>query len=307
MLTSDELRFFCALASQPTLAATARFLHVTPPSVTQRLQGLEEKLGLRLLDRSGRRTALTGEGQLLATRARMILAEMDALNETLLDHKNDMVGCLRILAPLGFGSAYVAPLAGRFQAAHPLLSVELDLSDSPNLGAGDGWDIVVHIGQLRDSSLQRHVLAKNRRMLCAAPSYLERHGMPRSAEELRRHRCLVLRENAEDVSLWRLRLPGKRDYEAIRIDPALSSNDGRVIKAWALDGYGIMQRSEWDVAHELRCGTLVQVLPDHGSPEADIVALLGAQRSKRSARIARFLELLKQEIGPMPWVNRETS
>jgi DNA-binding transcriptional LysR family regulator len=305
MLTSDDLRFFCAVATQPSLAATARFLLVTPPSVTQRLQAIEEKLGLRLLDRSGRRTALTGEGQLLMTRARMILAEMDALNEALLDHKNDMVGCLRILAPLGFGNAYVAPLAARFQAEHPLLSVVLDLSDRPNLSAGDGWDIVVHIGQLRDSTLQRHVLAKNRRMLCAAPSYLERHGTPRSAGELRRHRCLVLRENAEDVSLWRLRLPGQDDYEAIRIDPALSSNDGRVIKAWALDGYGIMQRSEWDVAHELRRGTLVQVLPDHAIPEADIVALLGAHRSKRSARIERFLDLLKQDIGQMPWAARE--
>lgn len=301
MLTSEDLRFFCAVASQPTLAATARFLHVTPPSVTQRLQAIEEKLGLRLLDRSGRRTTLTGEGQLLAARARLILAEMDALSEALLDHKNDMVGVLRILAPLGFGNAYVAPLAARFQTAHPLLSVELELSDRPNLAAGDGWDIVVHIGELRDSRLKRQVLAKNRRMLCAAPSYLERHGTPRSAAELRRHRCLVLRENAEDVSLWRLRVPGQADYEAVRINPALSSNDGRVVKAWALDGCGIMQRSEWDIAHELRRGTLVQVLPDHGVPEADIVALLGAQRGRRSARTERFLDLLKQELRPMPW------
>lgn len=304
MLTSDDLRFFCALATQPTLAATARLLHVTPPSVTQRLQAIEEKLGLRLLDRFGRRITLTGEGQLLATRARLILAELDALAEALGDHKNDMVGVLRILAPLGFGNAHVAPLAARFQAEHPLISVELELSDRPNLATGDGWDIVVHIGELRDSSLQRHVLAKNRRMLCAAPSYLERHGTPRSAAELRRHRCLVLRENAEDVSLWRLRVPGDTHYEAVRIDPALSSNDGRVIKGWALDGYGIMQRSEWDISHELRRGTLVQVLPDHSIPDADIVALLGAHRSRRSARTERFLDLLKQEIRLMPWADQ---
>lgn len=306
MLTSDDLRFFCVVASQPTLAATARVLHVTPPSVTQRLQAIEEKLGLRLLDRFGRRLTLTGEGELLATRARLILADMDALAEALGDHKNDMVGCLRILAPLGFGNAYVAPLAARFQADHPLLSVELELSDQPNLATGDGWDIVVHIGELRDSSLQRHVLAKNRRLLCAAPAYLERHGTPRCAAELRQHRCLMLRENAEDMHVWRLRSPGSAGYDAVRIHPALSSNDGRVVKRWALDGYGIMQRSEWDIAHELRRGTLVQVLPDHAAPEADIVALLGAHSSRRSARTARFLDLLKQEIRPIPWGLPET-
>lgn len=307
MLNSDDLRFFCTVASQPTLAATARVLHVTPPSVTQRLQAIEEKVGLRLLDRFGRRTTLTGEGQLLATRARLILAEMDALAEALGDHKNDMVGCLRILAPLGFGNSYVAPLAARFHAEHPLLSVELELSDRPNLGTGDGWDIVVHIGELPDSSLQRHVLAKNRRMLCAAPSYLERHGTPLATADLRHHRCLMLRENAEEVSLWRLRAPGNTHYDAVRINPALSSNDGRVVKQWTLDGYGIMQRSAWDIAHELRRGTLVQVLPDHGGPEADIVALMGAHRSRRSARTERFLAFLKQEIGPTPWASQQAA
>lgn len=301
MLSSEDLRFFCAVASQPTLAATARVLHVTPSSVTQRLQGIEEKLGLRLLDRFGRRVTLTDEGELLAARAKLILAEMDALHEALGDRKNDMVGRLRILAPLGFGNAWVAPLAARFQAEHPLLSVELELSDQPNLAAGEGWDIVVHIGALRDSTLRRQVLAKNRRLLCAAPSYLERHGMPRSTAELRQHRCLMLRENAEDMSLWRLRAPGEPDYEMVRIHPALSSNDGRVVKQWALDGYGIMQRSSWDIAQELRQGKLVQVLPGYAAPDADIVALLGAHHGRRSARTERFLDLLKREIGPMPW------
>lgn len=301
MLSSEDLRFFCAVASQPTLAATARVLHVTPSSVTQRLQGIEEKLGLRLLDRFGRRVTLTDEGEVLAARARLILAEMDALHEALGDRKNDMVGRLRILAPLGFGNAWVAPLAARFQAEHPLLSVELELSDQPNLAAGEGWDIVVHIGALRDSTLRRQVLAKNRRLLCAAPAYLERHGMPRSTDELRQHRCLMLRENAEDLSLWRLRAPGEHEYEAVRIHPALSSNDGRVVKQWALDGYGIMQRSSWDIAQELRQGKLVQVLPGYEAPDADIVALLGARHGRRSARTERFLDLLKREIGPMPW------
>jgi len=301
MLSSEDLRFFCTVAGQPTLAATARALHVTPSSVTQRLQAIEGKLGLRLLDRFGRGITLTDEGRLLATQAKLILADMDALAATLGERKNDMTGCLRILAPLGFGNAYIAPLAARFQAAYPTLTVELELSDGPNLATGEGWDIVVHIGELRDSTLQRHLLARNERLLCAAPAYLERHGTPRCMADLRQHRCLMLRENAQDLSQWRLRVAGAADFDSVRFTPALASNDGRVVKGWALDGYGIMQRSSWDIARELRSGRLVQVLSDHEAPAADIVALLGAQRGRRSARTERFLAMLKEEIGTMPW------
>jgi DNA-binding transcriptional LysR family regulator len=278
MLNSDDLRFFCALARHASLAATARMLNVTPSSVTQRLQGIEEKLALKLLNRQGRATTLTDEGQLLAERAQLILAEMDELQDALHDRKNTLVGRLRILAPLGFGNEYVADLAAQFQAQHQSVSVELVLSDSPNRQSLDGWDIVIHIGAMADSSMLQTVLARNRRFLCAAPEYVARCGMPASMAELRHHACIALRENAEDVTMWRLQAPGQDGPAAIRIRPDLASNDGRVVKQWALKGHGIMLRSEWDVARELRSGTLVRILPDHAAPAADIVALLGSEQ-----------------------------
>lgn len=88
---------------------------------------------------------------------------------------------------------------------------------------------------------------------------------------------------------------------AIRIRPRLASNDGRVVKQWALKGYGIMVRSEWDVAQELRSGALLRILPDHALPGADIVALLGSEQRRRSARTMRFLELLKESLGARSW------
>lgn len=301
MISSDDLRFFCVLARQPSLAETARTLNVTPSSITQRLQAIEEKLKLKLLNRQGRVITLTDEGQLLAERAHLILAEMDELQECLQDRKNELVGRLRILAPLGFGNEYVAELAAQFRAQHPTVSVELVLSDSPNRQALDAWDIVIHIGSLRDSSLLQTVLAKNRRFLCASPDYLARHGQPASAADLRHHSCISLQENAEDVTMWRLRAPGADHDAAIRIRPQLTSNDGRVVKQWALGGHGIMMRSEWDVARELRSGALVRVLPDHALPGADIVALLGSEQRRRSARTMRFLELLKASLACHPW------
>lgn len=301
MLNSDDMRFFCMLADQSSLAQTARMLNVTPSSVTQRLQGIEEKLKLKLLNRQGRATTLTDEGQLLVERARSILADMDDLQDCLHDRKNELVGRLRILAPLGFGHDYVADLAAQFQARHANVAVELVLSDSPARQQLNTWDIVIHIGALRDSALLQTVLAKNRRFLCAAPDYLARHGAPASIADLRRHACIALQENAEDVTMWRLRAPGAADYAAIRIRPRLSSNDGRVVKRWALAGHGIMLRSEWDVARALQSGALVRVLPDHALPDADIVALLGSEQKRRSARTMHFLDLIKQSLGARPW------
>jgi DNA-binding transcriptional LysR family regulator len=301
MLHSEDLRFFSILSSQRSLAETARVLNVTPSSVTQRLQGIEEKLQLKLVHRQGRAIGLTDEGQLLRERARLILADMDELQESLHGRKNALAGRLRVLAPLGFGNEYVADLAAGFQAEHEGVSVELVLSDSPNRQALDAWDIVIHIGALRDSAMLHTVLAKNRRFLCAAPEYVARHGQPASIDELRRHACIALQENGEDVTMWRLRPPGEDEHVAIRIRPRLSSNDGRVVKQWALKGYGIMMRSEWDVAQELRSGALLRILPDHAPPGADIVALLGSEQRRRSARTMRFLELLKESLGARPW------
>jgi DNA-binding transcriptional LysR family regulator len=293
MLHSDDLRFFCALATQPSLAQTARMLKVTPSSVTQRLQAIETRLKLKLLNRQGRVITLTDEGQLLLERARLILADMDELQADLDGRKHELVGRLRILAPLGFGNEYVAELAAQFQARHRSVSVELLLSDSPNRHTLDAWDIVVHIGALPDSSMLQTVLAKNRRFLCASPAY--------DIADLRQHACISLQENAEDVTMWRLRAPGADSHASIRIRPQLTSNDGRVVKQWALNGHGILLRSEWDVARELRSGALLRLLPDHDLPDADIVALLGAEQRRRSARTMRFLEALKQSLAAPPW------
>jgi len=300
MLNSDDLRFFCILAQQNSLAATARVLNVSPPSVTQRLQTIEEKLRLTLLNRKGKNTTLTDEGILLFERAKLILAEFDDLESSLTIQKTGIVGRLSILAPFGFGNQFIAPLAAKFQEKHENLSVDLTLSDNPQQMNRD-WDILIHIGELRDSTLVKVVLAANQRYLCAAPSYIEKHGMPSSIADLRHHHCIALRENAEDVTLWKIQAPNEKKIQPIRINPKLASNDGRVVKQWALAGHGIMQRSEWDVAEELRDGRLLRVLPRHKLPSADVVALLGSKESNRSARTKLFLSALKQVLSSNPW------
>ncbi len=301
MINSDDLRFFQMIATHSSLAATARAMNVTPPTITQRLQIIEHKLQLKLVNRHARSITLTDEGILLAERAIIILDEIDDLHESIYSQRNEVAGCLKILAPLGFGREYIAPLVTKFQQQYDNLSVELELSDNPDWATKHAWDIIIYIGELRDSSLKLSTLAQNKRFLCASPAYIAKYGSVNEPADLRQHHCIALRENAEDVTMWKFNESNINTSESIRIKPKLACNDGRVIKQWALDGYGIISRSEWDVAPELENGSLVRLLSDYELPTANIVALLGTDQRSRSGRTTKFLALLKQSIGGKPW------
>jgi len=299
MITSQDLEFFGIVSTAPSLAAAARALDVTPSAVTQRLRLLEQRLGVRLLERTSRRLNLTTEGQLLAERGAEILANMEMITEELVERRQVVTGHLRVAAPFGFGRHYVAPAMATLREQHPDVELTLSLFEDPVRLRSDAWDVLIHVGPLTDSTLMLHRLAPNRRILCAAPSYLERHGVPDRPEALRQHACAVIREDQADVTLWRFSHREKPPL-TLRIQPAMSSNDGAVIKQWALAGLGIIIRSEWDVAEDLRRGRLVPLLPDWRLPDADVVALLGT-RSGRVARTVRFLEILRQQFQPVPW------
>ncbi len=299
MLTTSDLQFFAAVAHAPSLAAASRMLDVTPSAVTQRLADLERRLGVRLLNRTGRRLTLTDEGELLANAGREIIDDVSRLSESLASRRGVITGHLRVLAPFGFGRRYVAPLAGAFATAHPGVSLELLLSDRLGRIPETSWDVAIHIGELRDSSLVAQRLAPNARVLCAAPALLAQHAAPTSPADLRRLPLIALRENDEDVTMWRfMRDDGTAEH--LRIEPLLASNDGDVVRDWALAGLGVILRSEWSVAEDIREGRLLPMLPAFATAAADIVALVGP-RSGRSARVTHFVDYLKRALSPAPW------
>ena len=314
MLTSEDLRFFYAISTQPSLTAAARKLNVTPPTVTQRLQAIESKVSVKLVQRQARGISLTEEGRLLQTKAHSILADMDELQTLMISKKNEINGTLKVLAPLGFGNDHIAPLIGEFQQQHQQLTVELELSDKPSWAESHKWDIIIYIGELRDSTLKLATLAPNQRFLCASPAYLERKGIPKSPADLKAHSCIALRENSEDVTLWRFTRTEKASntgnghnseiQESVRITPTFTCNEGSVVKNWAIAGHGIIMRSEWDVQAELNSGALVRLLPNYSLPSADIVALLGTDIRARTARTSHFLQLLKQRFAQQPWLEK---
>jgi DNA-binding transcriptional LysR family regulator len=300
MISTEDLHFFITLAAAASLADAARKLDVTPPAVTQRLRLLEKRLGMRLIDRSGRRMVLTDEGELLAVHARRICDDIGNLSDTLASRRGTVAGHLRVIAPLGFGQRYVAPAIAQFRGLYPEVTASLMLSDRPTQVSDDMWDLMVHIGELRDSTLVSRRLAPNRRILCAAPRYLALRGEPRHPDELRAHDCIALRENDEDVTMWRF-MPKHHGTPAnVRIEPSLMSNDGGTVRDWALAGLGIIARSEWDVAEHLVAGRLVPLLGGWQLPDADIVALISS-RHGRSLRATRFLDHLYASLSPLLW------
>ena len=230
MLSLDDLRFFSAVASAKSLAATARALDVTPPAVSQRLAGLERKMGVRLIERERNGIRLTDEGDLVAARARAILQELEDLESEVAARRDELSGPLRVAAPLGFGRRYLGPLISRFHEDHPGVSVDLALSDRPP-EANARIDIAVHIGELRDTSAILVKLAPNDRIVCASPDYLARAGTPTELHDLQRLDCLALRENDEDSTLWRFTRGDQ--HLSVRVRPtwppttARSSANGR--------------------------------------------------------------------------------
>lgn len=297
MLNADDLRFFVAITQSSSLAAAARRLNVTPPAVTQRLRSLELRLGVQLVDRST--NSMTDEGELLAEQSRKIVEQIDEIGELLAHRRGTVAGHLRISAPSGFGRTYIVPTVDQFLDMHPEVRVTLELSDNPIGLKPDAWDVIIHIGELKPSPLQMVQLSPNRRLICASPAYLARRGPPQSPADLLKHDCLGLKENDEDVTLWRLaRTDGST--ETVRVNPVFWSNDGEAIRELAVRGKGIMLRSEWDVAHQIALGALIEILPGWSAPDAPVVALLGP-RNYRAARTRNFVGLLRQTLAPTPW------
>lgn len=305
MIDIADLRLIQAVAAASSLAGAARTLDVTPPAVSQRLAQLEARLRLKLVERGAGGLRLTAEGELMAHRADAILGDVSTLADDLAQRRSTVAGPLRVVAPFGFGRRHIAPQLAAFALRHPELTPTLSLTEDPR-GAmrSDAWDVLIHVGRLPDLQILQRKLAPNRRFLCAAPGYFERCGRPVQPQDLRSHRCGVVREDQADVTLWSLAGP-KGERQSIRVEPAFASNDGEVIRAWAIAGLGITERSEWSIAGDLHAGCLVKVLPDWSLPSADVVALLNP-RTVRAARIDQFLAHLARELAQPEWlIDRE--
>ena len=290
----SEMAFFSQLLRAGSFSAAGRELDISTPAVSKRLAQMEQRLGVQLLNRTTRRISLTHEGELYLAQARRILGEIEAMEQMVAGALAAPTGLLRVNATLGFGRSHVAPLISRFVKAHPQVQVQLQLSVDPPPLAGDSFDVCVRFGEPPDARVIARRLAPNRRLLCAAPAYLARHGTPKVPGDLARHNCIGIRQGEQAYGLWRLSA-GKRT-QAVRVRGNLSTSDGEIAVNWALDGHGILMRAEWDIARHLKSGRLVPVLPQCHTPEADIYAVV-PQRHQLTARVRAFVDFMAQSLG----------
>jgi LysR family transcriptional regulator, transcriptional activator for dmlA len=291
--SSQDMQFFALLVRCGSLSSAARELQVTTGAVSKRLSGLEARLGVALLNRTTRRLALTEQGSTYLSNARRILEQIESLEAGLQGERAEPAGLLRVNATLGFGRMQIGPAIAAFVRKYPRVEVQLQLSANPPPIIDEAWDVCVRFGEPPDSRLIARRLAANRRLLCASPAYIQRHGAPRTPADLARHDLISIRQGDEAQGLLRLK-SGKRT-EAVRMRGRLSTNDGEVAVNWALNGLGIVLRAEWDVARYLRSGRLQAVLDAWDTPPADIHAVYPS-RHAGLAKVQAFVEHLSRHF-----------
>jgi LysR family transcriptional activator of dmlA len=290
-LQAADLGFFATLAMAGSLSAAARELRITTAAVSKHLSQMEARLGVPLVNRTTRRMSLTVEGEVVLRHARSILAEMADLEQQLGASRSRPSGLLRVNATLGFGRSHIGPLISRFVSQYPLVDVQLQLSVNPPSLTDDAFDVCIRFGPPPDTRVISRKIANNRRLLCAAPSFISQHGEPTSPADLVRHNFISIRQGDEAYGVIKLARGRLGKAETIKTRGNLTTNDGSIAVQWALDGHGILMRAEWDIRTYLAKGTLVQLLPQFHTPDADIYAVYPVQH-KSAARVKVFVEFL---------------
>jgi DNA-binding transcriptional LysR family regulator len=297
-----DIALFLRVLDLGSISAAARSLDLSVAVASQRLKRLERDLDVRLFHRTTRQLHPTPEGLLLAEQGRVLVEDLEALSETLRRTGGGIAGTLRMTMSSTFGRLYISPLLPEFLALHPNVRVSVDLNDLKVDLVNAGMDLAIRIGALDDSSLVARKLASNRRVLCASPDYLHRHGEPQTPEDLARHECLLLVGTQGRQDLWRLQ---DRDSEVVvRVSGRIESNQGELLRDAAIAGMGIALHSTWHVNGDLRAGRLKVVLPDYPLTDTGIHAVM-PQRRLVPPRVRAFVDFLAQRLGDTPpWERR---
>jgi DNA-binding transcriptional LysR family regulator len=290
-----QIEAFVSVAARGGLTAAAAQLQATPVMVGRRLDALEERLGVKLMQRTTRRVSLTHEGAAYLEDCQRLLTDWANAEASVSAGGVKASGHLRITAPAGFGRRHVAPLVAEFHWSHPEVTLSLNLSDRVVDLGGEGFDCGVRVGELPDSSLVSLRLADNRRLCVATPRYLARHGTPRTPQELHQHQCLTLSSDASQTRGWAFKTEPHKNAPVQHMRPSgpLDCSDGQVLHAWCLADYGIAWRSIWEVQNDLSAGRLVTLLDEYAAPPNGIYAVY-TQRKHQPLRLRLWLDFLRQ-------------
>ncbi|MEM9628776.1 MAG: LysR family transcriptional regulator [Pseudomonadota bacterium] len=298
-MDTEGLRLFVMAADMLNISAAGRQLGLAPAVASARLAKLENQVGADLLHRSTRKVSLSLEGAEFLPFAREILAQEDAALAALGKGSSDVRGTLRFAASSTFAQRFIAPILPEFLERYPRVSLELKFSDMQmNLIEG-GFDLALRNYAIEDSSLRARKLADDRRILCASPDYLARHGTPEGPDDLARHQLLTFMNGAAR------RLSSKGDQLSCTFPPPDAKNrvvcdDGTSMRLMTEAGVGISMSSHWNVYRESQEGSLVRVLPDYEVDDQSAIWLVYPKSNVLTAKVRVFIDFLLEKIGSPP-------
>ena len=289
---------FLAVVDAGTFVGGADATAQSKAAVSKQIAELESRLGVRLLHRTTRRLSLTTAGEVYYLRCKDVLASLRDAESEITDQTSQAHGRLRIGVPQDFGLRHLTPLWGPFMQQNPRLQLDVNLTDRTVDLVEEGYDMVVRIGNLPDSTLVARPLAQSGVTLCAAPSYLQAHGYPQTPDDLAEH-CLLSYSYLATGNEWRLVDPSGQP-STLRIQPRMQVNSGETCRRLALAGHGITRQPDFMLYEDLREGRLIELLPEWRNHPLPIYAAYPT-RTLMPVKVRRLSDFLAQALSNPAW------
>ena len=287
-----DLRVFCSVARFSSFVAAAQELGISPAYVSKRISELEQSFGVTLFHRTTRRVRISDQGEIAYAWARRIIEDIESMSDEVTSTKIEPSGPLRVSTSLRLGRNHLCPILSALGKQFPKLDIWLELVNTRTDLIEENIDIDIRVGNVTEPHLIAHRIVKSKRILCASPEYVGKHGKPTSVAELAQHECLLFRGRDQGFGIWRL--DGPNGHETIKVTGRVGSNHSDIVRNWVLDGYGIIMLSDWDVSEDIKRGNLVRILPNHWQ-EADVMAVTTA-RLATTAKVRHSLEFLVSQL-----------
>lgn len=292
-----EMEVFIAVVDQDSFIAAADALRMSKTAVSRYVSALEERLGVRLLQRTTRRLSLTGEGRLFYQRAKDILASLDEAETEVASRLLEPAGLIRVNVPVTFGIQHLAPLWADFLKAHPKVELDINLNDRLVDLVDEGYDLVVRIARLESSSLVGRRLATTRMRLCASPGYLRAHAPPRTPQELAGH-TIIAYNNLASGDEWTFH--GPVGEVSVKTRATVYCNNGDTCRAIALRDGGILLQPSFMIQDDLRRGDLIELMPEYRAIELDVNAVFPS-RKQLPVKVRRLIDFLVSAFAAVDW------
>lgn len=294
----NNLRIFVRVVELESLSAAGRDQRVSPAVASNSMKELEKHLGVRLFNRTTRKLFPTEHGKIFYEGAMKILEAVAAAEGAVADLSKNPRGAVRVTAPLGLGRRFIAPGIPEFHAQYPGTEIRLRLSDHNVDLMDEGADVSIRLGTLEDSNFRMRGIMDCQRVLCAAPAYIEKRGVPQSpaALAIENHNCLLLRYTGSQEFFWMLNTPdGVKKFE---VKGFYDTDDGDVLTQWAVDGHGIVNKPKFEVMHHLREGRLVPIL-ENFPPQAVQLAAIYPHKNFQDPKVKLLIEFIAERCQRM--------